>query len=104
MQWSPSGQAVVPVGRPEAVGMVNSVTASAGVIRPLRLPKASVNQRLPSGPAVMLRTLLAAVVIGNSVIVTAATGDTSRATSIRASAVPVLTVLVLMKGSFANQS
>ena len=48
----------------------------------------------------MLRTLLAAVVIGNSVIVTAATGDTSRATSIRASAVPVL--IAIMEDSFGS--
>ncbi len=30
---------------------VNSVTTPAGVIRPIRLPSNSVNQRLPSGPA-----------------------------------------------------
>ena len=31
----------------------NSVTSPAGVIRPIRSPVCSVNQRLPSGPAVI---------------------------------------------------
>ncbi len=31
----------------------NSVTTPAGVMRPIRFPSASANQRLPSGPAVM---------------------------------------------------
>ena len=40
----------------------------AVVIRPILLPSASVNQRLPSGPAVMPRGLLPAVGTGNSVM------------------------------------
>ena len=31
----------------------NSVTTPAGVIRPIRFPRRSVNHRLPSGPAAM---------------------------------------------------
>ena len=34
-------------------GRLNSVTTPAGVIRAIRLPRYSVNHRLPSGPAVM---------------------------------------------------
>lgn len=39
-----------------------------GVMRPILLPPASVNQRLPSGPAVMPWGRLSVVGIGNSVI------------------------------------
>src|SRR5512143_1309164 len=38
---------------PLAVGMANSVMTPAVVIRPILLPAASVNQRAPSGPAVI---------------------------------------------------
>ena len=34
---------------------LNSVTVPAGVIRPIRSPVNSVNQRLPSGPAAIPR-------------------------------------------------
>ncbi len=51
----------VPVGTGNDAGRVraggdagqNSVTTPTGVIRPIRLPRSSVNHRLPSGPAVM---------------------------------------------------
>ena len=47
---------------------VNSVTAPLGVIRPIRSPNSSVNQRLPSGPAVIPTGLLPAVMpVANSV-------------------------------------
>ena len=42
---------------------------SRGRIRPILLASASVNQRLPSGPAVIPAGTLSAVGIGNSVIV-----------------------------------
>ena len=46
----------------------NSVTTPAGVMRPIRRPLVSVNQRLPSGPATMSRGLLPAVMpVANSV-------------------------------------
>src|SRR5215472_8265386 len=35
------------------VGMANSVITPSGVIRPMLLPRSSVNQRFPSGPAVI---------------------------------------------------
>ena len=38
---------------PAVMPAVNSVTVPAGVIRPIRSPSNSVNQRLPSGPAAM---------------------------------------------------
>ena len=51
------------------LGVGNSVTTPAVVIRPILLcPRSSVNQRLPSGPAVMPSGPLAAVGIGNSVM------------------------------------
>src|SRR5581483_619429 len=46
----PSEPAVTPLLHPTAG---NSVTTPLGVIRPIRFPKYSVNQRLPSGPATM---------------------------------------------------
>src|SRR5579862_8551522 len=48
-------------------GRVNSVTCPDGVMRPIRLTANSVNQRLPSGPTVILDGSLWAVGIGNSV-------------------------------------
>ena len=50
-----------------AVGIGNSVMTPAVVIRPILLPLLSVNQRLPSGPAVMPRGTASGVGIGNSV-------------------------------------
>jgi hypothetical protein len=52
-QRLPSEAATMPVGLLPALGMANSVTCPAGVIRPMLLPARSVNQRLPSGPVVM---------------------------------------------------
>ena len=61
-QRLPSGPAAMPSGALLAVVPVeNSVTAPAGVIRPIWLPTSSVNQRLPSGPAAMPYGLLLAV-------------------------------------------
>ena len=37
------------------VGMSNSVMTPAGVMRPIRLPRCSENQKLPSDPSVMIR-------------------------------------------------
>src|SRR5512142_562116 len=53
---------------PLAVGMANSVITPAVVIRPILLPSASVNQRAPSGPAVMPAGALFGVGTANSVI------------------------------------
>ena len=50
-----------------AVGIGNSVTTPAVVMRPILLVSLSVNQSAPSGPAAMPKGLLAAVGIGNSV-------------------------------------
>ena len=52
-QSAPSGPAAMPRGRLPAVGTGNSVTAPAGVIRPIALPDSSANHRAPSGPTVM---------------------------------------------------
>ena len=55
--------------RCSAVGMVNSVMAwVVGLIVPILLPPYSVNQRLPSGPAVIPSGSAAAVGSGNSVV------------------------------------
>ena len=44
----------MPIGtEPAVIPTLNSVMTPAGVIRPMRLPLDSVNQRLPSGPRVM---------------------------------------------------
>jgi hypothetical protein len=56
-------------GWEEGVGIGNSVTTPAGVIRPIALPLFSVNQTLPSGPAVRKLGSLAVVGTGNSLIV-----------------------------------
>src|SRR5438045_3145008 len=48
--------------------MGNSVMAPAGVILPTLLPLCSMNQRLPSGPAVIASGPLPAVGTANSVI------------------------------------
>src|SRR5713101_8651302 len=52
-QRLPSGPVVMPNGLLLAVGMKNSVTAPAVVMRPILLASYSVNQRFPSGPAAM---------------------------------------------------
>src|SRR5579871_2931586 len=61
-----SGPTVIPSAEP-AVGIGNSVICPPGVIRPTLL-LVSVNQRLPSGPAVILVGPLPVVGRGNSVI------------------------------------
>src|SRR5438094_10345750 len=50
----PSGLLLPVGGQLRLGGRGNSVITPAGVIRPILLPLSSVNQRLPSGPAVML--------------------------------------------------
>src|SRR3954470_13869047 len=57
----------MPQGWLLAVGMGNSVTKPAGVIRPILLPENSVNHRLPSGPARILTGALLGVGIAYSV-------------------------------------
>src|SRR6266581_341096 len=52
--------------------MRNSVTTPAGVMRPMLFPLNSVNQRLPSGPAVMPKGLLSPVGMENSPVTTPA--------------------------------
>src|SRR5262249_56546682 len=81
-QRAPSGPSVMPLPDSMRVNWVtkpavlldpeteNSVTTPGGAIRPIWL--ASVNQRAPSGPTVMLLGLLFAVGVENSV--TAAAG------------------------------
>jgi hypothetical protein len=59
----------------EGVAKGNSVMTPAGVIRPILLPLFSVNQRLPSGPAVIPARRLSGVGIGYSVIDGAACAD-----------------------------
>src|SRR5215469_13599577 len=54
-------------GRLAGVGIANSVITPSGVIRPTLLPRASVNQRLPSGPAVISQGAERGVGTGNSV-------------------------------------
>src|SRR3989442_3424932 len=58
----------MPAGPLEGVGMENSLMAPDVVIRPI-FPIPSVNQRLPSGPAVIRSGEALAVGRGNSVIV-----------------------------------
>ena len=72
-QRLPSGPAAMPIGPlPAVMPLLNSVTAPAGVMRPMRLPLCSVNQRLPSGPAAMpVGPLLAEMPLLNSVTVPA---------------------------------
>ena len=53
------------------MGIGNSVTTPAGVICPMLLPLLSANQKLPSGPATRPQGALEALVIGNSLIVSA---------------------------------
>ena len=48
----PSGPAVIPSGKSLVMPVQNSVTWPVGVIRPIP-PNSSVNQRLPSRPAVI---------------------------------------------------
>src|SRR4051794_994627 len=48
-----SGPRAISRGLLFAVGSANSVTAPAGVIRPIRLPARSANQTFPSGPRAM---------------------------------------------------
>src|SRR5206468_2776048 len=66
-QRLPSGPAVIPRGVLSGVGIENSMTASPGGSRPMRLPRSSVNQRAPSGPVVIDSGKLVAVGIGVSV-------------------------------------
>src|SRR5215831_5941672 len=54
-------------GRLAGVGMANSVITPSGVIRPMLLPRISVNQRFPSGPAVISHGAERGVGTGNSV-------------------------------------
>src|SRR5579885_433410 len=81
-QRLPSGPAVMSQGalsgRPSALGTANSVMVPLGVMRPILLPPMqnpfesrahSVNQRLPSGPAVMPKDPLLGVGRANSVMV-----------------------------------
>jgi hypothetical protein len=49
-------------------GTANSVIAPSGVIRPIRLPENSVNQRLPSGPPAISQGWLFGLGSGNSVM------------------------------------
>ena len=65
---------MIPSGSLSAVGIGNSVIGAAGVIRPILLAPLSVNQRLPSGPAVIPYGSLSAVGMANSVT-TARRGD-----------------------------
>src|SRR6266498_4825347 len=51
---SPSDPTVMPLGNPPDVGTANGVNVPAGLYRQIRLPAASVIQRLPSRPATML--------------------------------------------------
>src|SRR5262245_16254970 len=57
-------------GNAEAFGIGNSVKTPAGVRRPILLLARSVNQRLPSGPAVMNSGMELAVGMGNSSVTT----------------------------------
>src|SRR5262249_29288755 len=78
-QRAPSGPLVIPAGqragRPPVipggslfpVGIVNSVMLPPVVMRPILSPKASVNQRAPSGPLVIPHGKLFVVGIENSV-------------------------------------
>src|SRR5216683_2994624 len=52
-QRLPSGPTVMTVRPLAEVGTGNSVIVPLGVIRPIWFPMVSVNQRLPSGPAMM---------------------------------------------------
>src|SRR5215471_21814047 len=54
-------------GRLAGVGIGNSVMTPSGVIRPMLLPRASVNHRLPSEPAVISQGAERGVGTGNSV-------------------------------------
>ena len=58
----------MPAGRLSGVETGNSVVAPVVVIRPIRLPDASVNQSAPSGPAAMPAGRLSGVGTGNSVV------------------------------------
>src|SRR6516225_2244627 len=66
-QRSPSGPAVMPKGPLPTVGIGNSVTTPAVVMRPILLPTISANQRLPSCPAVINSGEPSAVGTENSV-------------------------------------
>ena len=55
------------VGALPGVGIVNSVTAPALVIRPILLPERSVNHRFPSEPAAIPDGWLEVLGMGNSV-------------------------------------
>src|SRR5947209_11113860 len=51
----PSGPLMIAMGEVALLTMGNSVTTPLGVSRPILPLRNSVNQRLPSGPATMLR-------------------------------------------------
>src|SRR5215472_4436950 len=55
------------LGRLAGVGIGNSVRTPSGVMRPMLLPSRSVNQTLPSGPAVISHGAARRVGTGNSV-------------------------------------
>jgi hypothetical protein len=50
-----SGPRRIVFGRLPGVGTANSAISPSGVIRPIRLPRISVNQTFPSGPARRVR-------------------------------------------------
>src|ERR1700736_1674279 len=54
--------------------MRNSMMLPPGVMRPIRLIRSSVNQRLPSGPAVIAEEPLPVVGVENSLIVAVGLG------------------------------
>src|SRR4029077_8368116 len=56
----PSGPVVIAVGWALGVGIANSLTTPAGVIRPILSAAVSVKKRLPSGPLVIPVVSLAA--------------------------------------------
>ena len=71
----PSTPVVIPYGEPSVIPVqvpqlsANSVITPAGVMRPISLLPYSVNQRFPSGPAVMIRGFSPGVGSWNSVTV-----------------------------------
>src|SRR5256885_3223994 len=66
-QIAPSGPTVSAVGNACAVGTWNWLTTPEVVSRPIVFRSVSVNQRLPSGPA-MIKPRLTEPLIGNSTI------------------------------------
>ena len=76
-QRLPSEPTTMNCGLPPAAAG-NSVTVPPVVMRPIFPTPNSVNQRFPSGPAVIPPGSLSAVVIGKSVIVWAERVETAR--------------------------